>query len=204
MLHEARADMSYQELNTDLIAIVVSRIDNLENMLGMSSLAMIVTTTLGVVGALYTIQKERGPGMAPTTLFIGINALFVFITGYDYYILTQYYATLSLLGELLKTVETSAIRNFVEYYQASVFFNPGTGVRFQLYIYTTLLFPFFFAISVSFIAWSMLKNDMKNRFLRKTLFPASVAIHMATLYVMGWNSCATFIELVLDTAQVGG
>jgi len=66
----------------------------------------LVTTTITIFGAAYELRPgaKTSPFVNPTQIFVGASVLYVFLSGYYYYMLAQFYACVITLISFVKSL----------------------------------------------------------------------------------------------------
>ncbi len=72
---------------------LVERMNHLESLLVSNLLGFLLTTTVTIFGAAYELRSgTKTPFVTPTQIFVGASVFYVFLSGYYYYMLAQFYA----------------------------------------------------------------------------------------------------------------
>jgi hypothetical protein len=85
--------------NGDVIRLLTERASHLEDLLVSNLLGFLLTGTLTGFAAIYTLRVEDRTHLilSPRKILVGINFLYLFIGGYYYFMLAQFYATIVTL-----------------------------------------------------------------------------------------------------------
>ena len=86
-----------------LIRVMVDRMNSLESILVSSLFGFLITTTLSIFAAVYfvrTDESDKDIKIPALGLFVGISILYGFLSGYYYWMLTNFYAAIAILGQI--------------------------------------------------------------------------------------------------------
>ena len=91
---------------TDAVTPLVERMNHLESLLVSNLLGFLLTTTITIFGAAYELRPgaKTAPFVSPTQIFVGASVLYVFLSGYYYYMLAQFYACVITLIPFVKSL----------------------------------------------------------------------------------------------------
>src|SRR5215467_3103576 len=80
--------------SSDAVAPLIERLSHLEGLLVSNLLGFLVTTTITIFGVVYALRpaSKALPLASPTQVFVGASILYVFLSGYYYFMLAQFYA----------------------------------------------------------------------------------------------------------------
>jgi len=99
--------------SSDAVAPLIERLSHLEGLLVSNLLGFLVTTTITIFGVVYALRpaSKALPLASPTQVFVGASILYVFLSGYYYFMLAQFYACVITLMPLVKSrgVEIDAL-----------------------------------------------------------------------------------------------
>jgi hypothetical protein len=89
----------------DAVGPLVERLNHLERLLVSNLLGFLLTTTITIFGVAYGLRPATKilPSATPTQVFIGASILYVFLGGYYYFMLAQFYACVITLAPLVKS-----------------------------------------------------------------------------------------------------
>jgi len=91
---------------TDAVAPLVERMNHLESLLVSNLLGFLLTTTVTIFGAAYELRSgTKPPFMTPTQIFVSASVLYVFLSGYYYFMLAQFYACVITLMPLVESLD---------------------------------------------------------------------------------------------------
>jgi hypothetical protein len=97
----------------EAVTPLVERLNHLESLLVSNLLGFLLTITITIFGAAYELRPaaKTPPFATPTQLFVGVSILYVFLSGYYYFMLAQFYACVITLMPLAKSlgVEINAL-----------------------------------------------------------------------------------------------
>jgi hypothetical protein len=81
--------------------------NHLESLLVSNLLGFLLTTTITIFGAAYELRSgtKTPPFVTPTQIFVGASVFYVFLSGYYYYMLAQFYACVITLIPLAKNLD---------------------------------------------------------------------------------------------------
>lgn len=91
----------------DAVTPLVERMNHLESLLVSNLLGFLLTTTITIFGAAYELRPgaKASPFVSPTQVFVGASVIYVFLSGYYYYMLAQFYACVITLIPLVKSLD---------------------------------------------------------------------------------------------------
>jgi hypothetical protein len=91
--------------SSDAVGPLVERLNHLESLLVSNLLGFLLTTTIAIFGVAYGLRPAAKilPSATPTQVFIGASILYVFLGGYYYFMLAQFYACVITLAPLAKS-----------------------------------------------------------------------------------------------------
>jgi hypothetical protein len=90
---------------TDAVTPLIERMNHLESLLVSNLLGFLLTTTITIFGAAYELRPgaKTPPFVSPAQIFVGASVLYVFLSGYYYYMLAQFYACVITLIPFVKS-----------------------------------------------------------------------------------------------------
>jgi hypothetical protein len=91
---------------TDAVTPLIERMNHLESLLVSNLLGFLLTTTITIFGAAYELRPgaKTPPFVSPAQIFVGASVLYVFLSGYYYYMLAQFYACVITLIPFVKSL----------------------------------------------------------------------------------------------------
>ena len=185
-------------MEQEVIKILVERMGHLETILFSSALGFLITTTIALFSAVYSLINKSNVKLKPSFLIIGANLIYVLLSGYYYFILTHFYATASTIIPLKDSIPNAInIDKLWTSFQLSI---PFLGQEYKIYLalLNAPLFPFFFA-SISIIGiWFIVKEDFKSKMESKLSLIGSIVAQLAVFYLMIWYPFNEFIELIMQ------
>ena len=81
----------------EIVPILFQRMNSLETILVSTLLGFLITTTLALYASYYNFKDTSKLSKCPGTLMLGVNVLYIFLSGYYYFMLTHYYVIVSIL-----------------------------------------------------------------------------------------------------------
>jgi hypothetical protein len=92
---------------TDAVTSLVERMNHLESLLVSNLLGFLLTTTITIFGAAYETRSgaKTPPFVTPVQMFVGASVVYVFLSGYYYFMLAQFYACVITLIHLVKSLD---------------------------------------------------------------------------------------------------
>jgi hypothetical protein len=93
--------------STEVVTSLTERMNHLEDLLVSNLLGLLLTTTITIFGAAYELRSgtKAAPFVAPIQLYLGASVLYVFLGGYYYFMLAQFYACVITLVPLAESLD---------------------------------------------------------------------------------------------------
>ena len=182
-----------------ILQLLINRINHLEVMLFSSMLGILLTTTYGVFAAFYKIQESGNNFFKPTYFIIGINLIYVFISGYYYFILTHFYAAASTLIQLKPSLPTSlSLEIFWELFKVPKFpFWFSDPTRNLISLANAPLFPLMFSFTSIMGICYLLKRKLSKTQKKYTYWVIySLLIQLVPFYLIILYPFLTFVEIL--------
>ena len=185
-----------EKFNQELIKVLVSRLNHLETVLFSSALGFLLTTTVAVYSAVYSIRNSDKIEIKPNFIISGVNIIYVLLSGYYYFILTHFYATASIIIPFKSELPDSInIERLWTFFQLSIPFIESS-TRNYLSLLNAPLFPLLFSVASTTGVWYILRNDFDSNKKRIGILVVSFLTQMITFFLMIWYPFSKFIKLI--------
>lgn len=185
-------------METELVKVLIERIGHLENVLFSSTLGLLITTTIALFSAIYSLKNKSKVKLSSSFLLIGSNLIYILLSGYYYFILTHFYASilviLPLKGKIPNSLDIDVLWNS---FQLSIpFINEKS--RIYLALINAPLFPFLFS-SISIIGiWYLVRKGIKSKIKRRIWLFGSILVQLIIFYLMIWYPFNEFMKSIIS------
>jgi hypothetical protein len=181
----------------DLVGLLTERINHLEQLLVSSLFGFLLASTSTAFAAVYTIRSEKRATnwVTPRQLFLGANVLYLILSGYYYFMLAQYYATVVTMVPLLRQLPTStdALWNTLMIPSFSLL---PTSVRSWLFLVNAPALPIFFSTSVLIAVWLLTRRRGKSLHIGLTALTWSIIAQLVLLVLLVWYPFSRFFAAI--------
>lgn len=147
----------------ELTGILVERLSHLEGILANSLLGFLVTTTLSVLAAIYVLKNDEGKTPLPAHgILVGIAVLYSLLSGYYYFMLAHFYATVATVIPLVDSTSVPVkIENLWTFFQAPIPLDADT--RNFVGLVVAPLYPLTFSWVVLTGTYHYLRRELPSR-----------------------------------------
>lgn len=184
-------------METEIIKILIERIGHLETVLFSSAFGFLITTTIALFTAVYSLKNASKVELSSKFLLTGSNVIYVLLSGYYYFILTHFYAAASTVIPFKdKIPDTLNIETLWNSFQLSIPF-VGEQSRIYLSLINAPLFPFLFSTFSIIGIWFLVKKEIKPKSNRKFWLIGSILTQLILFYLMIWHPFNQFIEMLI-------
>jgi hypothetical protein len=170
----------------DSITILVERANHLEQLLASNLFGFLLTGTFTGLAAVWTMraEKQEKPTLfTPRQLFIAANILYMLVSGYYYFMLAQFYATIVALAPLTGSARPEFNKLWSTLRVPSFGVLPLSTSNF-LMLFTALLLPLVFSILVSIGLYVLIEEkDSPTKIGRLTL-ATFIGIHLLYGFIL--------------------
>jgi hypothetical protein len=181
---------------SELIGLLSERLNHHEDLLVSSLFGFLLASTSTAFVAVYTIRSEkRHTWVTPRQVFLGANILYLVLSGYYYFMLAQYYATVVALVPLLRRVQapTEALWNTLRIPSLGLL-TPST--RSWFFLVNAPLLPLFFSASVLVAVWLLTRKRGNSHHIGPIALASSLVAQLALLVLMIWYPFSQFFAIV--------
>ena len=179
----------------DIVPMLFQRINSLESILVSTLISFLVTTTLAIFSIYYQSKDNSKLTDNPVIVIIFINVLYIFLSGYYYFMLTHFYATYSILEPYLKGI--SGYRNLWVFFslpQVPFFFSDYW--RIVISLLSAPLFPLFFSFATISGVCLLLRKDSTTKLMTTYTILFSFLAQLTTCYLMIFYPFVRFLECI--------
>jgi hypothetical protein len=173
------------------IDLLMDRANHLEDLLVGSLLGFFITATAGVFAAARALRGDsESPSFTTRQFFYGITLAFAFVSGFYYYMLAQYYTTMSTL---LRVVQgDSSYSDLIKGLQIPTLGLPLDPASNVLMLLSAPLFPLAVSLTLTLGMYLYLRHSKAGLTLRD--FTRAIAIHAVLCPLLVCHAFAVFLS----------
>ena len=182
--------------DTDVAIGLVERMGHLENVLTGSLLSFLITTALSIFGGLLLISDDDKSKLTGTDVLMAVSLMYALLSGYYYFMLGHYYATVIALVPIADGLENIDVEGFWVVFEIPIWFLPDE-MRNISALLGVPLYPLLFSGVVIFgVGRVMQRIGVSGAPKTRHLIEA----FLLQVFVMVWVVSAPFLRFLEATA----